>query len=294
LPNILKSNVWKRLVNAQADDYVFPVLTRQDADQPEPLADEKTSAAGTDADIAEEDRAESTKQKKEPDAAELARIEADQILEEARQAAEACMEQARQDAAAYQEQARQDVAAELEELRQQAQKEGYQEGFDQGMAEALQQGKEECERKAAGQIEAVSKFLEAAAREHNDLIDQSKEELKDLAIAIAEKVIRISLKSSSDVLLRMIEAATEKHKRCEWAHIYIADCDTKGMAYTLPELSAALGNISERVRIIPMMDDESGTCIIEMPDEIIDASLSTQMGNIRDILTTTGQDKGGE
>jgi flagellar assembly protein FliH len=34
-----------------------------------------------------------------------------------------------------------------------------------------------------------------------------------------------------------------------------------------------------------MGDDESGTCIIETPEEIIDASASTQMANIRDILT---------
>ena len=33
-----------------------------------------------------------------------------------------------------------------------------------------------------------------------------------------------------------------------------------------------------------MADDESGTCIIEMPDEIIDASVSTQLDNIKDIL----------
>ena len=33
-----------------------------------------------------------------------------------------------------------------------------------------------------------------------------------------------------------------------------------------------------------MGDEEDGTCIIETPEEIIDASVSTQMSNIRDIL----------
>ena len=33
-----------------------------------------------------------------------------------------------------------------------------------------------------------------------------------------------------------------------------------------------------------LSDDEAGTCIIEMPDEIIDASASTQLKNIRDLI----------
>ena len=33
-----------------------------------------------------------------------------------------------------------------------------------------------------------------------------------------------------------------------------------------------------------MGDEEDGTCIIETPEEIIDASVSTQMSTMRDIL----------
>ena len=33
-----------------------------------------------------------------------------------------------------------------------------------------------------------------------------------------------------------------------------------------------------------MADDEGGTCIVETPEEIVDASVSTQMSNIRDVL----------
>ena len=108
--------------------------------------------------------------------------------------------------------------------------------------------------------------------------------MKDLAVAIAEKVIRVSLKNSSDILLRMVDAATDTHKRCEWAHIYVADCDLNGKVYTAPELTAALGHISNRIRVIPMADDESGTCIVELPDVILDASVSTQMEKIKEVL----------
>ena len=70
-----------------------------------------------------------------------------------------------------------------------------------------------------------------------------------------------------------------------FVHIYISECDAKRLTQIPASLSAALSALSDRVRIIPMSDDESGTCIIEMPDEIVDASASTQLDNLRDIVS---------
>ena len=65
------------------------------------------------------------------------------------------------------------------------------------------------------------------------------------------------------------------------------------MAKVKVMLTAALSALSDRVRLIPMADDESGTCIIEMPDEIVDASAATQLDNLRTILMDAGAGSGG-
>ena len=85
----------------------------------------------------------------------------------------------------------------------------------------------------------------------------------------------------------MVQTALDKRKRRDWVHIYIAECDAKRMVQVPASLTAALAAISDRVRIIPISDDESGTCVIEMPDEIVDASASTQLNNIKNILMDT-------
>lgn len=74
-------------------------------------------------------------------------------------------------------------------------------------------------------------------------------------------------------------------------HIYIAESDIKRMGELPASLTSAISALSDRVRIVPMADDESGTCVIEMPDEIIDASVSTQLGNIRSLLSDSYQDE---
>ena len=142
----------------------------------------------------------------------------------------------------------------------------------------------ELQKQREQQAEELQAFLEKATAAREELLRETRGELCELSLAIAEKVIHVSLNSSSEVVARMIQVATEKLKRQEWVHIYIAGCDAKGIAQISPSLTASLGALSEHIRIVPMGDDEAGTCIVETPAGIIDASVSTQLSNIKDIL----------
>ena len=102
---------------------------------------------------------------------------------------------------------------------------------------------------------------------------------------MAEKVVRVSLRSSSEVIVRMIQTATERMKKQEWVHIYIPGCDARGVTQISPALTTTLAGLSQHIKVVPMGDEEDGTCIIETPEEIIDASVSTQMSTMRDLLS---------
>lgn len=73
----------------------------------------------------------------------------------------------------------------------------------------------------------------------------------------------------------MIQAATEKLKRREWMYIYMGSCAAKEVSAVMPGLTMALVGLSDHIRIIPLSDDEAGTCIAEMSDKAIDTSAST-------------------
>lgn len=210
----------------------------------------------------------------EPDGpVQYAQLQAELILKQAREEAEQILADAR--AAAKQEQ---------EEIRAGARDEGYRVGYAEGTAKAMEDAVRDREEVAARLEKEVQSYLEKADMAREEMILQTRDELLDLCIAVAEKVVRVSLRSSSEVIVRMIQTATERMKRQEWVHIYISGCDTKGVAQISPALTTALGALSQHVKIIPMGDDEGGTCIVETPEEIIDASVSTQMTNIRDLL----------
>ena len=217
----------------------------------------------------------------EPDPVSFAQIQAEQIIADARRRAEEILDQARLEAELKSQEL-------YESSRQSGLEAGRAEGLAQGAAQALQEGQRAQQRQAEELAADFDKFLERAGASLDRQMDDSVEELRDLAIAIAEKVVCVSLKSSSEVIGRMIQTAIDKRKRREWAHIYIAECDAKHLSKVPASLMNALSALSDRVRIIPMADDEAGTCIIETPDEIVDASAATQMNNIRTLLSDAG------
>ncbi len=103
-------------------------------------------------------------------------------------------------------------------------------------------------------------------------------------MAIGEKVIHISLKSSGEVIKQMIVAATEKLKKTAWVKIYIDKYDYDMMMAADADVLEELSHLSDNIKFIVMDKEEDGSCIIEMPEEIVDISVNTQIENIRDIL----------
>ena len=263
------NNILKYFASPTAQPYQFPDAAELQIPNEEPLAQPVDDAQ----DPTQHDEVEFVRE--EPtNPVSFAQYQAESILRNARREAEQILEQARQDA-----------EQQAQQIRQQAYQEGFDQGRAEGVAQGMEQAMEEClnnqEEKLLELEDEVKAFLETASTRVDRLLDQHVEELRDLAITVAEKVVCVSLKSSDSVIGRMIQAAIDKRKRREWVQIYIAECDVKRLTPIPASLTAALDMLSDRVRIIPIADEEAGTCIIEMPDEIIDASASTQIKNIR-------------
>ena len=177
-----------------------------------------------------------------------------------------------------------DARQQAEILREKGYREGKEDGYKDGVREAYEEQRrildeevQELEKNAADVIESVS-------REKEKLLEKYIDDLKRISLAIAEKIIQTSLQSSGDIVKRMILAATDKITKKRWAKIYITKCDAIVSMDVDAEFMESLAHLSDSIKIITMDNGEDGTCIIELPDEIIDASVSTQLENIKDIL----------
>jgi len=178
---------------------------------------------------------------------------------------------------------------EADRIRKDAYNEGYAEGKDQGYREGFDHGSAEGENIYSEKIleleQQVAACIEDVQIEKDKVLEKYMDDLKEIALAIGEKIVRTSLRSNARVIEKMILAATEKLKKSAWAKIYIGEQTGVGTDVRAdPRFLRELGRLSDNVKIIVMEDMEPGTCVVERPEEIIDVSVNTQMENIREIM----------
>ena len=262
-------NLWKYIAHPKAEPYQFTEAAELLTDEPQMPSSETAEDAEP---LPEEEAALSEELSESTDTLRYAEVQADRLLRDAKRQAEAIREQAERQA-----------EQQLAELREQARKEGYDAGFSEGekdgAAKAEEEGRQRYQERCDALSAEVSRFLERSSDALDQQLERNVGEMRDLAIAVAEKVVSVSLKSSSEVIGKMIHTAIDKRKRREWVRIYLAECDAKRLQPISPPLAAALASLSDQVRIVPVADDE-----------IIDASASTQLSNIRGIVADVPAD----
>lgn len=228
-------------------------------------------------------RIEKTVQAEEPEEEEEEDTRAEEEEQEERFATEAANEIIAE-AEKKAEQLLADARGQADILRQKAFRDGYDEGRQEGTREAYEEQRKLLDEEVRQLQANAAEVINSVSIEKAKLLEQYVDDLKRISLAVAEKIIQTSLQSSGDIVKRMILAATDKITKKQWAKIYITKCDTGISMDVDTEFLDAMSKLSDNIKIITMDNGEEGTCIIELPDEIIDASVSTQLENIKDIL----------
>lgn len=196
-----------------------------------------------------------------------------EIFEEAYNRAEEIVRQAKEEAEKI-----------LTDARENGYQDGYEAGLQEGRTTAYEEHKEELDLRMKEFRETIQSTIESVTEEKNRILETYIDDLKRVTLTIAEKVIQTSLKSSGEIIKRMIVAAAGKLKKTQWVKIYVSQKDAGMMIQGDVGLLNELSHISGNIKIIAMDHSEEGTCIIELPEEIIDVSVNTQIENIKGIL----------
>ena len=142
---------------------------------------------------------------------------------------------------------------------------GYRAGYSTGYEESRRRAEGECRMEYEKQLEAFREDVKKAL--------QSVETAKERC-----------LRNYLDEIRQMIISATEKLKKTAWVKIYIDKSDYDMMMEADADVIDELSHLSDNIKFIVMDKEDTGNCIIEMPEEIVDVSVNTQIENIKDIL----------
>ncbi|MCI8351768.1 MAG: hypothetical protein HFJ86_11495 [Oscillospiraceae bacterium] len=154
-------------------------------------------------------------------------------------------------------------------LRREARDEAYQTAYEEHKAEIQ------------GCLRQVDGLMEQLQQDHRNFTIQYEQGLTDLALDIAEKVMDESIAEHRELMIPLVNKAVSTVKNAEWISVEVSS-QLPGLVEELKkEMAKRQGSV---VPEILGADLSPGGCIVHTPQGIIDASVSSQMEKLREIL----------
>jgi len=166
------------------------------------------------------------------------------------------------------------------EIYEKAEEKGYVEGYRRGFQKALDEAKEEADRIR----NTAFKVLEEAENRRQELIISAEEEVVDLCLAIASKVVHAHVEEHRDTVLRLAREALERLASSKHYTIIVNPRDAELLRQYIDELSMQVSASAH----IHILEDESvgaGGCKVETEKGVLDATLESQLDEIRKVLS---------
>lgn len=258
MPKVFKSN------NFIISDEVFTIT--EDEFQPDAKKGKDETSFNTSLDFEQERRAHRHEMEEE-------RKQAHQLLEEAQEQARNII----REASARAQQERDDLLAQTNEQCEQLRQQAFAQSSELGLKQGLREGIEQQIETVRSAVESLEQTISRIEGEHAGFMAEHEQNLKWLALEIAGKILGARIEQDDTQMISLVKAAVSTVKKSKWITIELSNRMTS-LIQTLEDQLKLAGD--DKIDVRPIEAPE-GTCIIDTPDGVIDASISTQLENLR-------------
>ena len=161
-------------------------------------------------------------------------------------------------------------------ITDQAKNEGYLEGFSKGFEEATQEFKDENTPKAV----MIADLLESLSDYQEELVRKSEEDMVNLAMAVASKILGKAVESDPTAIVDMLHGVLEENKREEYIKITLSPELTAIKAKAGKDVRTLLEKHGANVSVVSDPAAGVGSMIVETPKGVVDVSIQTQLDNL--------------
>lgn len=199
----------------------------------------------------------------------------DEELQMAIEQAETIRNEAQMEYERFQERMKEEILynqQKAEELFKQAEENGYNEGFQQG----LQEGQRQYE----GFIQEARTIVSSSKNDYFQKLEDAEPIIVQLALKVAEKVISTSLEDDSENWLQVVKAVINEVREQEQVKLYVHPNWYEHTLTQKEELKLLLPNC-DNLYIYPDAHLQENGCQIETPYGKIDASVDSQLAEIK-------------
>ncbi len=163
---------------------------------------------------------------------------------------------------------------EKEQLITSAKKEGYEKGFEVGKNDSLAQYHQ--------LIENANSIIDKANIDYQNIIESSDEEVLHIAIEVANKILHQELKDDT-TFHQMVKGFLKQFKEQSTIKLFVHPDDYERLLAFKDELMQIVNHRAE-LFIYPNEELSKHSCLLETPYGKIDASIDSQLEEIRNRL----------
>lgn len=203
-----------------------------------------------------------------------------QTLAEAQAAAAELLQRASEEADRIRQEASEQAMRERISLLEQTERDAEQirqQAYELGMSEGM---RDQCA--AVGRlIESLEEAVSRIEGEQAGFMAEHEANLRWLAHEIASRVLAKRIGEDDAELASLVKAAVGSVKNADWVSVELSDKASTLIEQLSQELRKTEGDRVE-IRGVPA---PSGTCRIETAEELIDASVYTQLSNLKEYFS---------
>ena len=174
----------------------------------------------------------------------------------------------------------QNYAAKVKSYAERKAEADYEEAKNTGFKVGYEEATELVESKNLAVAHEIENLLVELDANKEQLIDENKQNVIELAFKIAERVINQKLTSDKELFFKIYEKAVKDLVAQKWLKLTISKNEvqlvTSNSDYLLSMVSGA-----ERLEVEVLDDAQKGTCIVETSEKIVDESIITQLDKLR-------------
>lgn len=220
----------------------------------------------------EEPETQGGKDHPRPDLEQLeqaARQRAERLTREAKEQAEEIAQKVLQSAKSERARLVDQARADAEKIREESRRQGYQDGLEE---------KRQSIEKRLGELD---RLMERLQQDQERFLKQYEEGLFALALEIAQKVLDESITLDGSLMRPLVQKAVSAAKNAEWISVEVSS-RLPGLA---EELKKELAGRADLPRLdVTAAEMPPGGCMVQTPEGIIDASVGTQLENLKGLF----------
>nr|WP_144920133.1 flagellar assembly protein FliH [Paenibacillus bovis] len=155
----------------------------------------------------------------------------------------------------------------------------YAEGFENGKKDGQASGYEEY----VDLISHAQQIVESSKTAFVEHVEQAEKSILEIAIAASEKIMRTSLMEDKQKFIPIVTSALKEVREYKEIQIHVHPAQYESLLAEKKELEAVFPH-NTQCFIYPNAELEEFTCLIESDKGRIDASLSTQLIELKEAL----------